>query len=990
VLAQLANKTYTGYKRGETDCQYETWLALPDGWKLLTTASNINPNNGYFGAAYWHPEYQQVVIAHRGTDPTNVGALLTAFNGVFRNHFVPQMGSASTFVYKVMEVLQQVSQIKGIIFQMFLTGHSTGGWLAQITTFTSEYLSRNYYKFFKNKNDLDCWHPHTVVFNSPGCKDMLLKVNDRYDVRRNGGSIPLEHLDITSYLSAPNFINTCNRHLGTVYRIFTDLSDMGWWGRVVLFYTKLTLSMDKIVEAFNPETGQVYEDVQGELKIYEVEDWPVNDWYDGWKEYRNFFKWAKPFNDYHPDTRDISLSSIRVRYRCKLYDMSVNSLSVFSEEERKFLESFRLLRKLQDSFKPKQLLCVVKDKQEQEKAENLLESFKIENDKIHCTDASALQALFPYVKRLLQLFPEIKENTKTLFSPDAAGNRSFQNETTRNVERINQSPLEFNCDDSRFSDFVQGEQHRVLQLNVDNADEWTGLIKVFQVLQKNGCVTEGQYTVLKLRRLITSNQLRDLIKLMLSTKTSHLVLMSCEDNKQLEEKTKDIIRTLFDIIKKRPHIKFILLTCSVNDTINFLQEIGREIFDEGFVATGEKLTWSDLTKRSQEKLLQKSVIFQGAKISLNKIMSAESPAVQFLPFAALVEGMELQIADPVPVSNGYNETCYIGRTFRIKRTVKQEIVWDKCSKKILDLLVRTEKDFREISQNNPNYNVHWLQEDKSGKLLWQRSQGSLKNVRAYIDTDSSHTYTDDDLDKLLERAEQQRVMLIADLEGMGKSTVLTHLSKVIKRIFPNKWVARIDLSNHKSVLERLEEGEKNKEKAIEFVSERLLKLKPGLEMELFKLCCEQKQNVRIVIMLDGFHEISQSNQQTVIGLLQALRQTAVEQLWVTTRPHLGNELEDKLQQLSYTLEPFSEQNKVEFLIRFWSLKEWFIGSGNGDKDRETRLEVYVKELCKKLSQSTSDKDKDFTGTPLQCQTLAESFEEEAKALCLSPDTVKPA
>jgi hypothetical protein len=52
---------------------------------------------------------------------------------------------------------------------------------------------------------------------------------------------------------------------------------------------------------------------------------------------------------------------------------------------------------------------------------------------------------------------------------------------------------------------------------------------------------------------------------------------------------------------------------------------------------------------------------------------------------------------------------------------------------------------------------------------------------------------------------------------------------------------------------------------------------------------------------------------TVIDLLQILRQTTTEQLWFTTRPHLREELEeeleDKLQQLSYTLEPFTEKKK---------------------------------------------------------------------------------
>jgi hypothetical protein len=77
VLAQFAFKAYEDYKVGETDAQYETRLALPVGWKLLTTASNGSNDNGYFGAAYWHPEHQQVVIAYQSTKLTNMGAVFT-------------------------------------------------------------------------------------------------------------------------------------------------------------------------------------------------------------------------------------------------------------------------------------------------------------------------------------------------------------------------------------------------------------------------------------------------------------------------------------------------------------------------------------------------------------------------------------------------------------------------------------------------------------------------------------------------------------------------------------------------------------------------------------------------------------------------------------------------------------------------------------------------------------------------------------------------
>jgi len=57
---------------------------------------------------------------------------------------------------------------------------------------------------------------------------MLSQMADELDVLYDVRSIDIEHLDITSYLSAPNRINTCNKHVGMVCRIFPDLSDMGW------------------------------------------------------------------------------------------------------------------------------------------------------------------------------------------------------------------------------------------------------------------------------------------------------------------------------------------------------------------------------------------------------------------------------------------------------------------------------------------------------------------------------------------------------------------------------------------------------------------------------------------------------------------------------------------------------------------------------------------------------------------------------------------
>jgi len=65
-------------------------------------------------------------------------------------------------------------------------------------------------------------------------------------------------------------------------------------------------------------------------------------------------------------------------------------------------------------------------------------------------------------------------------------------------------------------------------------------------------------------------------------------------------------------------------------------------------------------------------------------------------------------------------------------------------------------------------------------FIWQQSQGNLQEFRKYIGAQKSHSYAPSDLDKLLQQAKHQRVKKFADKARMGKTTVLTHLSNLIK------------------------------------------------------------------------------------------------------------------------------------------------------------------------------------------------------------------
>jgi hypothetical protein len=124
-LAQFAKLAYKDYKHGEAK--------PPEGWQLLTITSNFGIKKRYYGTAFWHQEYEHVLIAHRGTDTKIIGALLTDVKGVLSKDYLNQMSSASTFAKKVVSFLQGLEQEKKVSFELFFTGLSLGGWLAHIT-----------------------------------------------------------------------------------------------------------------------------------------------------------------------------------------------------------------------------------------------------------------------------------------------------------------------------------------------------------------------------------------------------------------------------------------------------------------------------------------------------------------------------------------------------------------------------------------------------------------------------------------------------------------------------------------------------------------------------------------------------------------------------------------------------------------------------------------------------------------------------------------
>ena len=77
------------------------------------------------------------------------------------------------------------------------------------------------------------------------------------------------------------------------------------------------------------------------------------------------------------------------------------------------------------------------------------------------------------------------------------------------------------------------------------------------------------------------------------------------------------------------------------------------------------------------------------------------------------------------------------------------------------------EQFKKLCQLHPN--IHWLTSD-SGRLVWNRSQGSLSNLHKHIEKNNKkHTEYE-----WLKHTSDHKVIIISDTTGMCKSTVLTN------------------------------------------------------------------------------------------------------------------------------------------------------------------------------------------------------------------------
>lgn len=252
----------------------------PDGWAYLTDSDVEGfSNDGYFSVAYVNDTTRQLVIAHRGTEPTDLGDIrsdivltLARIPSQFNDGAEPFMTRARDRYKQRFNNTLEIAEA-----DVLHTGHSLGAVLAELSA----------YRF----------HGAAVTFDSPGSLPIIRKEFD--------ANVKPEDVNVITFQAAPQAINRVNEHVGHIYRIYPPFEDTILFEPANVFQQHSSVGL---LAQFSPSTN-----IPFVVSDQGIGDWsglsPGNLLFEWDFDYNPHFVWGIRFGNYNSAYKKAILNS---------------------------------------------------------------------------------------------------------------------------------------------------------------------------------------------------------------------------------------------------------------------------------------------------------------------------------------------------------------------------------------------------------------------------------------------------------------------------------------------------------------------------------------------------------------------------------------------------------------------------------------------------------------------------------------------------------
>ncbi|GAB6022752.1 hypothetical protein CHUAL_006847 [Chamberlinius hualienensis] len=462
------------------------------------------------------------------------------------------------------------------------------------------------------------------------------------------------------------------------------------------------------------------------------------------------------------------------------------------------------------------------------------------------------------------------------------------------------------------------------------------------------------------------------------------------------------------LMQQKPSMKIILVIRQIDQS--FFEKLIKTHFQFEVVEDGN-LSFSDLSEETQNYLLNKKISLQGKYVLFNKFVSNNNfDTISVDIIEKLTSNELIRVGNDVALSAGYDKNIYVERDFKcfgkfdlemLKSDTEEDIIAiSNITLQRLKQLTNCHNQIRRFDERNlfendkfiildeikafdqfdelitdvytRKLNVHWfiLTDDD---LVWQMSKGKLLNIRKFVKVEIINE------SKLCSLVSNQKVVIITDIAGGGKSTALSHLALFIKETYDDIWVVKIDLNDFTSTFERKMNAKSqfSPREALRFIYDSQFVTRRHSDQSKFEENFFRSNADKVVALFDGFDEINPDYTEIVKTLLHATIKAGINQIWLTTRPYCKTTLEDEFQCFSYHIMPFNETNQIEFFTKYMTSKLRWANT------EVYTLNSYAVDFRNQIKKNLPRKL--LTGNPLQIQMMAEIFLDNCNAASRSPN-----
>ncbi|XP_050500560.1 uncharacterized protein LOC114333655 [Diabrotica virgifera virgifera] len=567
-------------------------------------------------------------------------------------------------------------------------------------------------------------------------------------------------------------------------------------------------------------------------------------------------------------------------------------------------------------------------------------------------------------------------------------------------EKLKALDINFQNDLDCVNEFLKSNKH-FLFLLADSSR--FASIHLLQTLENsNNFRAHDSFVFLRLRTLLLKD-IRQLVIDSFSSEKSHNLLIIEYQNKLLVDNS--VWRKLFNkfktIIERHANnSKKVIFILNKND--NSIINLNH---DNNVRIEELQTDFQDLTKQSQSNLLKRKCSFQNFSVCFNELINHETARSIFdnQSLTKLVEGKIIEIGnDDAFYFNDYIQEYYIERNLYMQRihhsifknADKEELFFiTAVNEKVLNAFIheynldesdingviwykegdednREDEEFiqREFYRMNISSTVtslHWL-DCKDNNLFWKKSKGNMATIINNIDKDyicTDHYFHENFFS--VPTNVKSKIVIISNDSGVGKSTFLTGLSLKMLKQSNSLWVIRINLNdfafnkeklNDKDVRHKIQSlreitfTENDIACAIDYFTEMATTndfVKDSFQKRLLKFSLEERSTrfmvPKVVVLFDGFDEISPTYTKQTITLIKSLVQSNVTQIYVTSRFHEKEMLENALQTLAILIKPLDEEEQTSFLCKFWKYSLKFFEEDNV-QELHKKISEYVTEL----------------------------------------------